>query len=336
MIATALYAGRVAGGKTVPSMSGARMNSRCACFTSDLGYMFPTLLSAIQARQHLDQSSDVVILLFHGGDPVDDVFAAVCARYGIKLLTASLDVLQGHTTMYARLFLDGLLPPEYSRILYIDGDVQIVGPLDGLIESDLPAESVGAIADPMAILLKAGAPESPRFAAYFDGIGVNSVPNAPYFNSGVLLINRASWVGISRTALKLLSEQPELCLFQDQSALNFAAHKVMVPMSFKWNFPIFLRNGGLERAIRPTIYHFMSKPKPWDGNFPPWNKGFSEPYLRLKRQFPGLDKYVRRMPLKVQAKYAIQQRLKMVEETLAWRFSKRRDILLAFDQASRI
>jgi len=311
------------------------MNSACACFTTDLGYMFPSLLAAIQARQLLDADiADVVIILFT--QERQDLFSTICRQKGIVLITANPASLQSHTAMYARLFLDELLPAQYSRILYIDGDVQIKASLNGLIQTELPEEAFCAVADPMCISADRGDDRAREIQAYFASLGVENSVAKPYFNSGVLLVNRASWAEISREALKFLTEKPELCRFQDQSALNFAGHARMRPMSFRWNFPIFFRNCGVEANIQPAIYHFMSKPKPWNGVFPPWNASFFEPYARLLGEYPGLAAYAPAMPVRLRVKYFLQQRVKKLQETASWRFSSRREGVLRYYEAARI
>jgi lipopolysaccharide biosynthesis glycosyltransferase len=311
------------------------MNRACVCFATDLGYMFPSLLAAIQARQFLDaEIADVVIILFTEDDP--ELFREICGQKGIILITANPKTLQSHTAMYARLFLDSLLPAQYSRILYIDGDVQITASLNALIQTELPADAFCAVADPMCVSADRADENACEIQAYFASLGVRNSADKPYFNSGVLLVNRESWAEISRDALKFLTEKPELCRFQDQSALNFAGHARMQPMSMRWNFPIFLRNCGVEADIQPAIYHFMSKPKPWQGAFPPWNASFYLPYVGLLSEYPGLGAYAPPMPARLRAKYFLQQRVKWLQETVAWRFSGRRLGVLKYDKAARI
>jgi lipopolysaccharide biosynthesis glycosyltransferase len=312
------------------------MNRACACFTTDLGYMFPSLLSAIQARQNLDaRTTDVVIILFRAAETNDDLFIEICRQKQIILITSDLDVLQSHTAVYARLFLDALLPEAYSRILYIDGDVQINAGLNELIQTELPGDSFSAVADPMCIVADQAGSEGRQITAYFDRLGVRNSPSTPYFNSGVLLVNRSSWAKISQDAINFLNEKPENCLFQDQSALNFAGHKKLIPMSFRWNFPIFFRNCAVEARIYPAIYHFMSKPKPWNGIFPPWNRSFYEPYVQLSREFPALAAYSPPMSLKTHIKYSLQQRVKKLQETISWRLSDRRQAILSYHEAGK-
>jgi lipopolysaccharide biosynthesis glycosyltransferase len=311
------------------------MNHACVCFTTDMGYMFPSLLSAVQARERLDPAHGDVIIVLVSEAGVDELFFEICRQKGIILIIAPPEMLRGHNSMYARLFLDEMLPAQYSRILYIDGDVQIVAPLDGLIALPLAPGALAAAADPMCIEAERDSPQARRFNAYFASLGVKNSPATPYFNSGVLLVERDTWAKISGVALKFIDETPELCLFQDQSALNFAGHANLVPLSFRWNFPAFFRNADVETVIRPVIYHFMSKPKPWNGNFPPWNSSFSKPYQRLISEYPGLAAYSRPMSNKLRLKYFAQQNYKRLHETKSWRFSTRRDGILRYFGAAK-
>jgi lipopolysaccharide biosynthesis glycosyltransferase len=311
------------------------MIDRCACFITDTGYLFPTVLAATQARTFLDpEVADVVIILFDSPPEKAELVAKICQRNQIILLCAANEILQGYNAMYARLFLTALLPAKYNRVLYMDGDIQITGSLNDLIQTELPSTSdFAAVPDPMAIELCAAKSGDAKIQSYFEGIGVSSSPARPYFNSGVLLINLPRWAAIGRDALGVLTNAPEKCLFQDQSALNFAGHSKFVPMSFRWNFPIFFRNCGVERSLSPRLYHFMSKPKPWNGVFPPWNGTFVEPYRKLIADYPDLTAHLNKLSLSAHIKYLGQQYFKRANETITWRFSARRPAILEFEKA---
>ncbi len=311
------------------------MIDRCACFITDTGYLFPTVLAATQARKFLDREiADVVIILFDTPPEKAELIAKICERNQIILICVSDEILQGYNAMYARLFLTELLPAKYKRVLYMDGDIQITGSLNDLIQTELPGDSdFAAVPDPMAIELYEAKSGDPKIQSYFEGIGVNSSPARPYFNSGVLLINLPQWAAIGRDALDVLTNAPAKCLFQDQSALNFAGHSKFAPMSFRWNFPIFFRNCGVEKSLAPRVYHFMSKPKPWNGAFPPWNSSFVEPYAKLISEYPDLGAHSKKLPLSAHIKYLGQQYFKRANETITWRFSGRRRAILEFEKA---
>ncbi len=312
------------------------MISRCICFTTDSGYLFPTMLSAIQARAQSDEATvDCIIIIFGELTVANSVFQSICREKNILLIEVSAEHLQGFTAMYARLFLDELLPSQYTEILYLDGDIQIRGSLNDLIAWDLPAgKAFAAVADPLAIELQQASRRTPEISRYMAGLGVTSSPALPYFNSGAIRMRRDGWRDVSRDALKFLNEQPQQCLWQDQSALNFAGHSKFEPLSFRWNFPIFFRNCGVEAAIGPSIYHFMSKPKPWQGNFRPWDSGFCAPYAGLIRDYPALAAHVSPMKFQHMLKYQVLQNFKWLQETIVWRWSKRRKSILEFNRAA--
>jgi hypothetical protein len=104
-------------------------------------------------------------------------------------------------------------------------------------------------------------------------------------------------------------------------------------MSFRWNFPIFFRNCGVEAPLAPRVYHFMSKPKPWNGAFPPWDSSFVEPYMKLLSEYPDLSAHSKKLPLSAHIKYLGQQYSKRATETITWRFSSRRQAILQFEKA---
>jgi hypothetical protein len=161
------------------------MISRCVCFTTDAGYLFPTLLSAIQARAHSDKAlADCIIIQFGELGAADGLFHQVCKDKGILLIQAGVEHLHGFSAMYARLFLDELLPSRYADILYLDGDIQIGRSLNDLIAWNLaPGKCFAAVADPLAIELQQGSGRSEEISRYFHDLGVTSSPASPYFNS---------------------------------------------------------------------------------------------------------------------------------------------------------
>ena len=103
----------------------------------------------------------------------------------------------------------------------------------------------------------------------------------------------------------------------------------IVPLSLAWNFPIFLRNAGLDRAIAPAILHFMSRPKPWHGAFPPWSDTEVAPYRAVLARFPNLAPLLPALPPARRAKYAVQQRVKRVLEAASWGRGKLHAAVLA-------
>ena len=87
--------------------------------------------------------------------------------------------------IYARLLLDRLLPPEVERVVYLDCDTYVRGPIETLAELDLEGHPVAAVLDPgrhKAMLGRDFRQNRELFSFNF-----------AYFNSGMLVIDRAAY-----------------------------------------------------------------------------------------------------------------------------------------------
>jgi len=172
---------------------------------------------------------------------------------------------------------------DFDRIVYLDSDTVVLGPIDELLEARLEPHHVGAVIDYFYPTI-ASAPGLRRFS--------NNVllPNAPYFNAGVLLIDVAWWryqqIG-QRAGNFVVRFRDELEL-PDQDALNAVLYNAWCPLDPRWNAcPAFiareivsrhaelshLGSAGLERIEETEsaacILHFVGSRKPWAKDFPP-------------------------------------------------------------------
>jgi len=156
------------------------------------------------------------------------------------------------------------------------------------------------------------------------GLGFSADEYRNYFNSGILRASRATWREIGLAAWEFLRDNPALCVNHDQSALNAICRGRRLPLSMKWNFPAYYHFYGLEGAVGPRITHFMSRPKPWNGVFPPWGKAQWQPYLDFVSSHPEVASGLDRFGFRKTVRYAVQQRLKWIDEHL--HFGRRRSI----------
>jgi lipopolysaccharide biosynthesis glycosyltransferase len=307
------------------------MPTCCICYTTDPAYLFPTFVSAVQARHHASTEKADVIIFSFGSDPdAQNIFSRVCEAEGIQLITLPLEVIDGAAAMLARLFLNRFAPPQYDQFLYIDGDTQIRGSLDPLIEAPVPAGCFMAANDPMTFAIPGTSALSRDVAQHFAALGVQPDEIYSYFNTGVLRINRNGWEKIGLEAWDLFRNGAS-SRFPDQDVLNIVGNSSRIPMSLAWNFPIFMCNSGVEAAIMPRIYHFMSNPKPWQGVFPPWGVNAQTPYQTIVQRYPDLARYRSSMKTSVWFRYQLQQRYKKVVETFAWNWSPRRKRILSYE-----
>ena len=306
----------------------------CIILTTDTTYLFPTLVAAISARKHSSSDrADVCIYCFDASEEAKRIFTPVCEREHIEFVCLSSSLIEGATAMMARLFLTRFVPSRYTQILYLDGDIIVTEPLVSLIDATVPPHRFLAANDPFTFLLDDDTWQSRRLRSYLKHIGLTTEQSRCYFNSGVLRLNRNGWEKIGSDAWEHFARYSTGSRFPDQDAINIAGLDKRLPMSLRWNYPGFFRNARVEDKIAPTIHHFMSMPKPWHGDFAPWNARFRDAYESPLKRYPKLYSFAIFMPWHQKLKYSLQQSIKQVSETMMWGRSTRRDRILAYEQS---
>jgi lipopolysaccharide biosynthesis glycosyltransferase len=90
--------------------------------------------------------------------------------------------------------------------------------------------------------------------------------DTPYFNAGLMTIDRAAWraAKLTERVVKSLRDEPERYPFMEQDALNATLKGNFAPLSPRYNFmgDFFLLD--LERRLEPIVLHFVNAPKPWE------------------------------------------------------------------------
>ncbi|NHO32695.1 glycosyltransferase family 8 protein [Acetobacter fallax] len=304
----------------------------CVCYTTDTGYLFPSFVSALQARRNSSpDNADVLLAGFDLAPEAEHLFAEACRQSGILFAAHRQADIGDAPAMLGRLFLADLLPTQYDRLLYIDGDTQITGSLDPLLTTPVPAGKFYAANDPMTFFIDENDELARDLRAHLTSIGLSPADSKRYFNSGVIYAEREAWAKTGHDAWRKFSSQPAGTRFPDQDILNVVGLPNRLPLSLAWNFPIFLRNANVEDIIRPRITHFMSRPKPWEGVFAPWNQTAFTPYREAATRFPGLAPYWHRMNWRKRMRYVAQQRYKQMTETRNWSRGLRHDRILTYE-----
>ncbi len=304
----------------------------CIAYTTDEAYLFPTLVSAMQARRHASAAkADVVIFHFSISDRAERDFTAIGAMEQVRLIAVDPRTIEGASPMLARLFLNRFVPAQYDQFLYLDGDVQIQHPIDPLIAADVPPGRFLAANDPMTFMLGDRDGPSRDLAAHLHMIGLDHRHAEGYFNTGVLRIARAGWDVTGARAWKLVRDSGRPYRFPDQDPLNLVAADARLALSLAWNFPIFMRNARVEPCIRPRILHYMSNPKPWQGVFAPWGAAAFAAYARAVSDHPALAPYSAGLPLQRRVRYHVQQRYKQMLEAWTWGHGHRRKRILRYE-----
>ena len=153
----------------------------------------------------------------------------------------------GHITqaMYYRYLFAEMLPPEITKILYLDADIICKGDILSLWQTDLQGRVLGAVRD-------WGEAKS---------CGRIGLKNGRYFNSGVLLMDLVKWRQQQLTQ-KLEQIGSTKILWGDQDALNGVIDGDFVELPKKYNC-IIINNTLLKADPEDVIVHYIDYIKPW-------------------------------------------------------------------------
>lgn len=237
------------------------MTSHAVVMACNAGYAPYAFCMAEQiARAHPDRDFDICIFS-------DEALALPpsLAALGLRLVTLGADnpfldipnpSRHGHST-YLRLLVPQHLGQSYDRILYLDSDILLHGGgLDRLMRADLHGRAIGAVRDHQQWRNPA------RQVAEFRRMGL---PQAGYFNAGVLLIDVARFAAkeVLPRAIALMRGKPEVLLRHDQSLLNLLLRDDWAELSPVWNWQYTSASRHFAALAEPRLLHFIGSRKPW-------------------------------------------------------------------------
>ena len=190
-----------------------------------------------------------------------------------------------HVTLstWFRLLAPVLLPDSIDKVLYLDGDIIVNGPIKALWNTDIKDYAIGAAID-----------ESYWNSEIYDRLIIDK--QIPYTSAGVLLINLAYWrnkKGVER-CFSCIEKMADKLLFHDQDTVNvvFQKEKRLLPITYnlqygfirKWSFSACdntVQQEILSTIHNPVIIHYSGPGKPWFRfNDNPYRKFFLK-YKRL-------------------------------------------------------
>lgn len=202
-------------------------------------------------------------------------------RFSYEVDTGGFDL-----SIMARLFIGEVLPEETDRILYLDCDTVVLSSLNRLWETKLGSFLMGAVMEPTI------------YPSIKEEIGL--LPEAPYFNSGVLLIDMKRWreENAQKQLLDFYRSMGGKLFAGDQDTINGALKGRIKPLSPRYNFftnyryfryrhlvrlsPVYgklTKRGFKEAKKHPAILHFMGDERPWkEGNLNHYRRTY-EHYL---------------------------------------------------------
>ncbi len=156
--------------------------------------------------------------------------------------------------MFARLFIDRLVPAGTERALYLDGDILVRRSLQPLLDLDLQGCTVAAAAIgglPVTAANAHRADEWPGSMLQVAGLP----PSALLFNSGVLVIDVARWRD-RRVAERVMALAAEWT-YGDQHYLNAVLWDDWLPFDATWN----------GKEPDGAVIHFAGPAKPWNPDY---------------------------------------------------------------------
>lgn len=251
---------------------------------SDENYVPGVLVLLSSAAKH-NPKARFTILMTSWSAPSRAKLEALAKRLQIQVDTieitaeklAALPISRAHLTgsTYARLFIPDLMPEE-DRVLYMDCDMLVTGPLDAAWECDLTGKVLAAVRCPTP---------TPAFAAAI------KLPIEQYFNAGLLVLNLTLWrdEGVAAACFTALAAPDCPYLSQDEAALNDAARGRVAyldagldiyALDTLWQTP-------LSDPASIRVIHYITRPKPWNGRCP-----FGELWLAEIASLPEMAGFV--------------------------------------------
>ncbi|WP_405375172.1 glycosyltransferase family 8 protein [Pseudobutyrivibrio sp.] len=178
---------------------------------------------------------------------------------------------------YYRLEACRLLPSYIQKILYLDGDLLVVGNINELWNIDLEGKGIACVLDC----------ESYNSSIY-SRLHLDST-RREYCNAGVALYNLQYWRdnNIRDKAIEYISRNAESLYWMDQDVINvvLANHKIILPTRYNFqnylyanrnwsNYNNFTKENINYEQSKIVIVHYSSQPKPWNFRY------FGAPFYR--------------------------------------------------------
>jgi lipopolysaccharide biosynthesis glycosyltransferase len=168
---------------------------------------------------------------------------------------------------YSTLFLGRILPPDWTRVVYLDSDTITRRSISPLYFADLDGAAIGAVRDEYV----------PTVASTFgvqrwSSLGMD--PEMPYLNSGVMVVDLTAWRtrNVEEHAVDYVLRYRDDIAQTDQEALNAAVLGNWVVLDRLWNVSNYWRRSDRRVGEFSTILtdakirHFAGPFKPWDND----------------------------------------------------------------------
>ncbi len=256
---------------------------------ADADYFMPMSVTLVSLVEHFDPERDLVIHIINSdgiAQQREKVRASIAMnRPGLEHIeihwhsidSSLLENLQvpkdSHFTkdIYARIFAPALVPETCERAVYLDCDMVV------LADISVPYDAAANDKTVLHAVRDVGIPQvsSKEGLANYKEMGIPS--DAPYFNSGFLIINLKLWRerNLTSALIDYLKRRGADLIFPDQEALNALLYRDWTPLDTRWNEGTHIlhykewaasgysKEEWLRHKKDPYIVHFTGPKKPW-------------------------------------------------------------------------
>jgi lipopolysaccharide biosynthesis glycosyltransferase len=248
------------------------MNICCIC---DDNYVLPLRVMLDSMSRHND---DVVLWLVYSDIQESNIglIAGDVSRYGWEFRPTKLDgrvlelceslprIGRFSKEVYYRMFIPWVLA-DCDRVLYLDCDMLVCGPLADLYSLDMAGSTIAAV---------------PDSSADVEGENMKRLGlSGRYHNSGVLLFDCAlirACLSEEEMSLRIAETAKRSNLvFPDQDLINLIYQGKIFELGKVWNSPASLTSVLDMLAHRSQfgqvkVFHFYSEAKPWRADYIGW------------------------------------------------------------------
>ena len=239
---------------------------------------------------------------------------------GEKMLKGCAIYGDSHISMatYYRIFLESILPEDVSKVLYLDCDLIVNGPVNACWHTDISRYAIGCVED-----MWSGKTDNYERLSYDASFS--------YFNAGVLLVNLNHWreMKFQNKAMQYIPGHIDKLVFNDQDVLNALLYDKKQFLPFRYNVQDgFLRR---KRRIRPTSIPLLDEELKhpviihYTGGKKPWQYKSQHPYKNLYFRYLDLTEWKGERP-QVPFSYRIKQAIDKVLYALRLAKPKYRNI----------
>jgi len=152
--------------------------------------------------------------------------------------------------IYMRIFIPYFIPAQLRKVLYLDVDMIVLEDISKLWVTDLKDYPVAAVLDMRVKDFK----NAWGGIRNFKELGLDG--EAPYFNTGLLLINVDQWraLNVSDTFIECVRENKKFLNYPDQYGLNVVLSRNWLQLDRRWN--LF---SDTKEKIKPFVIHFIGR-----------------------------------------------------------------------------